>query len=102
MLKTVLNIAVDTVSSPSVMLRLKDFVLLVCSALGESLQIFSGAGAWLQSCCSLAAALPEALHTVRAVLLGLYLPSNRAPIEGVWCEATEPAEWHVQGCAATT
>ena len=36
-LKTVLNIAVDTVSSPSVMLRLKDFVLLVCSALGAIL-----------------------------------------------------------------
>ena len=34
-LKTVLNIALDTVASPSVMLRLKDFVLLVCSALGE-------------------------------------------------------------------
>ncbi len=33
-LKTVLNIALDTVASPSVMLRLKDFVLLVCSALG--------------------------------------------------------------------
>ena len=38
-LKTVLNIAVDTVGSPSVMLRLKDFVLLVCSALGESFWI---------------------------------------------------------------
>ena len=34
-LKTVLNIALDTAASPSVMLRLKDFVLLVCSALGE-------------------------------------------------------------------
>ena len=36
-LKTVLNIALDMVASPSVMLRLKDFVLLVCSALGECL-----------------------------------------------------------------
>ena len=34
-LKTVLNIALDTVASPTAMLRLKDFVLLVCSALGE-------------------------------------------------------------------
>ena len=38
-LKTVLNIALDTVASPSVMLRLKDFVLLVCSALGESIPL---------------------------------------------------------------
>ena len=40
-LKTVLNIALDTVASPSVMLRLKDFVLLVCSALGKLSLIFS-------------------------------------------------------------
>jgi hypothetical protein len=33
-LKTVLNIAFDTMSSPAMLLRLKDFVLLVCSALG--------------------------------------------------------------------
>ncbi len=39
-LKTVLNIALDMVASPSVMLRLKDFVLLVCSALGECLAIW--------------------------------------------------------------
>ncbi len=39
-LKTVLNIALDTVASPSVMLRLKDFVLLVCSALGKPQHTF--------------------------------------------------------------
>ena len=35
-LKTVLNIAFDTTASAAAMLRMKDFVLLVCSALGES------------------------------------------------------------------
>ena len=38
-LKTVLNIAFDTVSSPTAMLRMKDFVLLVCSALGAPLRV---------------------------------------------------------------
>jgi hypothetical protein len=33
-LKTVLTIAFDSVQAPSAMLRMKDFVLLVCSALG--------------------------------------------------------------------
>ena len=67
-LKTVLNIAVDTVGSPSVMLRLKDFVLLVCSALGERLQTFPRADICLQSSRSLVAALPEASSTASAVL----------------------------------
>lgn len=35
-LKTVLNIAFDTTASAGAMLRMKDFVLLVCSALGAS------------------------------------------------------------------
>lgn len=35
-LKTVLNIAFDTIPTPAALLRLKDFVLLVCSALGGS------------------------------------------------------------------
>jgi len=35
-LKTVLNIAFDTASSAAAMLRMKDFVLLVCSALGNA------------------------------------------------------------------
>ncbi len=36
-LKTVLNIAFDTTVTAGAMLRMKDFVLLVCSALGASL-----------------------------------------------------------------
>lgn len=51
-LKTVLNIALDTVASPSVMLRLKDFVLLVCSALGECLNTWLHTGQSGRAWCS--------------------------------------------------
>jgi hypothetical protein len=77
-LKTVLNIAFDTITSPVAMLRMKDFVLLVCSALGESstfhtysvitLYILFSAGVLLASVPGILQTLPDMFEQTRHVV----------------------------------
>lgn len=77
-LKTVLNIAFDTITSPAAMLRMKDFVLLVCSALGESstfhtysvitLYILFSAGVLLASVPGILQTLPDMFEQTRHVV----------------------------------